>query len=184
MGQSHVSLHWVHLCNQSNDYHQRHSSWKGVLTVSLCSLYLYDMLRYKRWIHLNSHTTRTGAVEEALHEARQVQEGSFVVMLFLMEILSPLVLNLGMMTHSLYIGTVCSGSLIQVYNIPKSLSGILQQLLYINTPQPILMTLRLYHFIPPCHRLSSSQVHQMVSSPFQKQHRWRRSNATRPFVGH
>jgi len=129
------------------------------------------MLRYKRWIHLNSHTTRTGAVEEALHEARQVQEGSFVVMLFLMKILSPLVLNLGMMTHSLYIGTVCSGSLIQVYNIPKFLSGILQQLLYINTPQPILMTLRLYHFIPPCHRLSSSQVHQMVSSPFQKQHR-------------
>ena len=75
------------------------------------------------------------------------------------------------MTHSFYIGTVCSGSLIQVYNIPKSLSGILanQQLLSINTPQPILMTLQPYRFIPACHRLSSSQVHQMVSSPFQIQ---------------
>ena len=75
------------------------------------------------------------------------------------------------MTRSFYIGTVCSGSLIQVYNIPKSLSGILvnQQLLSINTPQPILMTLQPYRFIPACHRLSSSQVHQMVSSPFQIQ---------------
>ena len=57
----------------------------------------------------------------------------------------------------------------QVYNIPKSLSGIL---LSINTPQPILMT---YRFIPSCHRLSSSQVHQMVSSPFQIQQKQTRT---------
>ena len=75
------------------------------------------------------------------------------------------------MTRSFYIGTVCSGSLIQVYNIPEFLSGILanQWLLSINTPQPILMILQPSRFIPSCHRLSSSQVHQMVSSPFQIQ---------------
>ena len=80
-----------------------------------------------------------------------------------------------MMTNSFYIGTVCSGS------IPKSTiflnpSGIPanQQLLSINTPQPILMTLQPYRLIPPCHRLSSSQVHQMISSPFQIQTRTKR----------
>ena len=31
------------------------------------------------------------------------------------------------------------------------------------------MTLQPYRLIPPCHRLSSFQVHQMVSSPFQIQ---------------
>ena len=98
-------------------------------------------------------------------------------MLLLMEILQPLGQNFGMMTHSFYIGTVCFGSLVQVYNVPKSLSGILvnQQLLYINTPQPILMTLQHYRFIPPCHCLSSSQVHQMVSSPFQTQQKQMRT---------
>ena len=54
----------------------------------------------------------------------------------------------------------------QVYNILKTLSEFLPS---INTPQPILMTLQPYRFIPPCHRLSFSQVHQMVSSPFQIQ---------------
>jgi len=74
-----------------------------------------------------------------------------------------------MKTHSFYIGTVCSGSLL--YSIPESLSGIPvnRELLCMNTPQPILMTLQHYRFSPPCHRLSSSQVHQMVFSPFQMQ---------------
>ena len=65
----------------------------------------------------------------------------------------------------------------QVYNIPKSLRDPRQpiaQLLSINTPQPILMTLQPYRLIPPCHRLSSSQVHQMISSPFQIQTRTKR----------
>ena len=88
--------------------------------------------------------------------------------------------ELGMMTHSFYIGTVCSRSLYsQVYNIPKSLSGILFS---INTPQPILMTLQPYRFIPLCHRLSSCQVHQMVSSPFQIQQKQTRTRTKRCYT--
>ena len=36
------------------------------------------------------------------------------------------------------------------------------------------MTLQPYRLIPPCDRLSSSQVHQMISSPFQIQTRTKR----------
>ena len=59
----------------------------------------------------------------------------------------------------------------QVCNILKTLSEILPS---INTPQPILMTLQPYRFIPSCHRLSFSQVHQMISLPFQIQTRTKR----------
>jgi len=37
------------------------------------------------------------------------------------------------------------------------------------------MTLQPYRFIPPCHHLSFSQVHQMVSSPFQIQQKQTRT---------
>jgi len=59
----------------------------------------------------------------------------------------------------------------QMSNIPKPLSEILPS---INTPQPILMTLQSYRFIPSCHHLSSSQVHQLISLPFQIQTRTKR----------
>ena len=57
----------------------------------------------------------------------------------------------------------------KITSIPRNLTGIPanQQLLSINILQPIPMTLQPCLFIPLCHRLSSSQVHQMVFSPSQ-----------------
>ena len=81
-----------------------------------------------------------------------------------------------MMSHSFYIGTACSGSIPKCtifLNLSQGSSSINSS--SINIPQPIMMTLQPYRFTPPCHRLSSFQVHQMVSSPFQVQQKQTRT---------